>query len=154
MADDESCPVCLDTMTDESVRQHTGCEHRFHEECLTRWLTERPRGGCPVCRSGAEAPRAGTLPRWARPSWEAWMVEATPEGCIYLRCPRTGQIEETPRLLGGRYQYVPGATWIALAHARFPGSYTEEIREQQAASLATRALATHLLSAERVEVLG
>ena len=43
-----SCSVCLDEFEpDESVRQLLPCNHLFHSECITPWLTQRS-GNCPL----------------------------------------------------------------------------------------------------------
>eukprot|EP00005_Dracoamoeba_jomungandri_P003668 CAMPEP_0174253686 /NCGR_PEP_ID=MMETSP0439-20130205/3054_1 /TAXON_ID=0 /ORGANISM="Stereomyxa ramosa, Strain Chinc5" /LENGTH=176 /DNA_ID=CAMNT_0015334849 /DNA_START=307 /DNA_END=837 /DNA_ORIENTATION=+ len=49
----EDCPICKDDFVlDEEVIE-MGCSHRFHPDCLTRWL--KMRNTCPVCRYEIES---------------------------------------------------------------------------------------------------
>lgn len=43
------CSVCLDVLDPENDVRVLTCEHVFHDECITRWLTTR-RGLCPLCK--------------------------------------------------------------------------------------------------------
>lgn len=43
------CSVCLDVLEPENDVRVLTCEHVFHDECITRWLTTR-RGLCPLCK--------------------------------------------------------------------------------------------------------
>lgn len=44
---EDGCPICFDSMTQDTVYV-TPCAHVFHEECIAHSLLERST--CPVCR--------------------------------------------------------------------------------------------------------
>ena len=46
-----SCAICLDDFEDKEKVRLLPCGHRFHESCLTPWLTER-HSSCPLCKIG------------------------------------------------------------------------------------------------------
>ena len=43
----ETCTICMENNTDCMLR---GCLHKFHKNCITRWLKEKPC--CPLCNKG------------------------------------------------------------------------------------------------------
>lgn len=45
----EDCPVCLEGFVQGQSLMTLPCNHRFHPECLTPWLTNH--GQCPYCRA-------------------------------------------------------------------------------------------------------
>uniref|UniRef100_J3LP96 RING-type domain-containing protein n=1 Tax=Oryza brachyantha TaxID=4533 RepID=J3LP96_ORYBR len=50
----EYCAICLDHGTAGAGWKETPCVHRFHGECLERWL--RVHGTCPMCRRPVTVP--------------------------------------------------------------------------------------------------
>uniref|UniRef100_A0A914IC09 RING-type domain-containing protein n=1 Tax=Globodera rostochiensis TaxID=31243 RepID=A0A914IC09_GLORO len=45
------CPICLEAFSAEAdVKQLRSCRHRFHRECVDRWLVQILNTTCPVCR--------------------------------------------------------------------------------------------------------
>ncbi len=42
----EECSICMDIM--HGIVAETDCQHRFHRECLGRWLESH--NTCPICR--------------------------------------------------------------------------------------------------------
>ncbi|KAI4339296.1 hypothetical protein MLD38_024256 [Melastoma candidum] len=43
------CPICLvDCRKDDELQSLPDCNHRFHKECIDRWLRLHPT--CPICR--------------------------------------------------------------------------------------------------------
>jgi len=42
-----TCGICDEVFTDPVL---TPCSHTFCRACVTRWVSEKPTGGCPKCR--------------------------------------------------------------------------------------------------------
>ena len=48
---DNQCAICFDTMKDNGRTTKTKCGHKFHSECIDRWLTDYNNNNtCPTCR--------------------------------------------------------------------------------------------------------
>ncbi|KAK1283862.1 E3 ubiquitin-protein ligase RING1-like [Acorus calamus] len=62
VAEGEECPVCLEGLAEEEAEPARAmpCKHRFHGECIRKWL--EMHGSCPVCRfqMPAEEEKEGT----------------------------------------------------------------------------------------------
>jgi RING-like zinc finger len=43
------CAICLEEFADKEKVRVLPCKHRFHEDCLVPWLTER-HSSCPLCK--------------------------------------------------------------------------------------------------------
>jgi hypothetical protein len=43
------CAICLDEFENKEMVRVLPCKHRFHEDCLIPWLTER-HASCPLCK--------------------------------------------------------------------------------------------------------
>jgi hypothetical protein len=43
------CAICLDEFENQEKVRVLPCKHRFHEDCLVPWLTER-HSSCPLCK--------------------------------------------------------------------------------------------------------
>ncbi|MED6189074.1 hypothetical protein PIB30_092136 [Stylosanthes scabra] len=49
------CCICLSAFRDEEkLKILPGCEHRFHCECVDKWLTNH--SSCPLCRASLKLP--------------------------------------------------------------------------------------------------
>jgi len=64
-ASESPCAVCQDSITNNDVvRKIMGCEHVFHDDCITLWFQRSPL--CPNCRydivSGTTGPTGPTGP--------------------------------------------------------------------------------------------
>jgi hypothetical protein len=53
------CPICL-TTCNLSNSVITGCNHRFHLNCIRMWLITNMNNTCPVCRSSFKICQLGT----------------------------------------------------------------------------------------------
>lgn len=63
--DGGECPVCLaEYEGGEEVRVLPACRHRFHRECVDRWLLTRAPT-CPVCRAPVPRVKEGCAIRHA-----------------------------------------------------------------------------------------
>ena len=49
--EEESCPICLDTFEEGEELMTTPCFHKFHENCLSKWMNESSK--CPTCSTDA-----------------------------------------------------------------------------------------------------
>lgn len=51
---DISCPICLESVDSNSTT--LSCSHTFHDECISKWLSQHHT--CPICRTsvGQEEP--------------------------------------------------------------------------------------------------
>jgi hypothetical protein len=51
----ESCPICLDEISDSDQRHITSCGHSFHSSCMAAAnMITRPNNRCPLCRQPLE----------------------------------------------------------------------------------------------------
>lgn len=72
----EECPICrvsLNETDEEGIPVKTQCNHIFHKNCITSWLTDSPNGDCPSCRRAIRNFEPippflvhGTIPEWLR----------------------------------------------------------------------------------------
>ena len=46
---DKCCCICFDYLSEKNILNLTGCEHKFHIECIKKWLFEN--NFCPLCKS-------------------------------------------------------------------------------------------------------
>ncbi|XP_059635224.1 E3 ubiquitin-protein ligase MBR2-like [Cornus florida] len=60
-AEKDSCSVCQEDYEEEDDLGILNCGHRFHMECIKRWL--RCKNLCPVCKSTALCTTDHTLPQ-------------------------------------------------------------------------------------------
>jgi len=44
----EDCCICLEKITPQCRRVRIPCQHRFHQDCIKKWLKQDTR--CPLCR--------------------------------------------------------------------------------------------------------
>ncbi|EYE97121.1 uncharacterized protein EURHEDRAFT_375718 [Aspergillus ruber CBS 135680] len=45
----ETCPLCFDDMTHDSIFRRLPCNHLIHKQCIDKWLCTKD-GSCPFCR--------------------------------------------------------------------------------------------------------
>lgn len=45
----ETCPLCFDDMTHDTIFRRLPCNHLMHKNCLDKWLCTKD-GSCPFCR--------------------------------------------------------------------------------------------------------
>jgi len=50
--DEPTCAICLKEFTNESTMKIPECGHRFHEDCISRWLMIKYQ--CPLCKGCVE----------------------------------------------------------------------------------------------------
>jgi hypothetical protein len=48
----ENCPICQDELKDESTIQTLPCNHKFHKDCIQKWI--EMRNLCPLCKKVAD----------------------------------------------------------------------------------------------------
>lgn len=53
----KECGVCLQPLEPETTVSRLPCEHSFHPECISRWLTDF-RSTCPLCTTQVVPPDA------------------------------------------------------------------------------------------------
>lgn len=46
----ESCSICLDHLWTRTTVP-LACSHRFHRDCVKKWLDRAPSKACPVCKA-------------------------------------------------------------------------------------------------------
>ncbi|VVB15791.1 unnamed protein product [Arabis nemorensis] len=54
--DQETCAICLETMSESKtspISQLPNCGHLFHEQCLNKWLGQQ-QNSCPLCRQAVD----------------------------------------------------------------------------------------------------
>ena len=44
------CTICLDNIKENEYIYKLSCSHKYHIECLNRWVKEKPK--CPLCLNG------------------------------------------------------------------------------------------------------
>ena len=49
LKEDNKCSICFEQIKDNTPATYTQCNHKFHSECLDRWLNTG-NNSCPVCR--------------------------------------------------------------------------------------------------------
>ena len=49
----DDCSICLDSLDNEEEVYTLNCEHKYHNDCITRWLHTNPN--CPLCREPVDA---------------------------------------------------------------------------------------------------
>ena len=66
-SNEEVCPICLVGIGSSELIT-TACRHKFHKECLNKWVEVSPHENCPVCRKriGAGRNSASDSPSLAR----------------------------------------------------------------------------------------
>lgn len=51
----ESCCICVEDFTADSVIRETPCDHIFHDHCLMDWVkTKLNEPDCPFCRTAIQ----------------------------------------------------------------------------------------------------
>lgn len=62
-----NCAVCMEKMSLSTSRTLLACTHSFHEECLERWVTERRKRTCPMCRTPIDRMSKDMFERYLKP---------------------------------------------------------------------------------------
>ena len=63
MENEDTCAVCMESLTTDHVHTMDGCGHRFHSGCIIRWM-QHGHLTCPTCR-GDLRHAEGALPAMA-----------------------------------------------------------------------------------------
>jgi hypothetical protein len=58
------CPVCLDAIMDGEACRALSCHHRFHAECIAKWLSRQRSEFCPMCRRDYSDMLSAQRNRW------------------------------------------------------------------------------------------
>ena len=48
----ENCPICQDELKDDSTIRTLPCNHKFHQDCIQKWI--EMRNLCPLCKQVAD----------------------------------------------------------------------------------------------------
>jgi len=53
---EDTCSICLETISRTTGGQLKECKHTFHNTCLKEWLSRYAKGSCPCCRKSIKLP--------------------------------------------------------------------------------------------------
>ena len=48
LSSNDDCSICLNKIKKNQIARETSCLHKFHAQCLDRWLEEKST--CPLCK--------------------------------------------------------------------------------------------------------
>ena len=49
---EDECSICyIEYNKDDNIRKLLVCDHKYHMECINKWITEYNNHTCPLCRS-------------------------------------------------------------------------------------------------------
>lgn len=96
------CPICLAEFGEgEKVRVLPNCNHRFHMECIDKWLNSH--SSCPVCRHSLNLVSQNKKPSGTAPISEAVESNSAMQVVIHTEVstqvipePRTETLERSP----------------------------------------------------------
>lgn len=103
----DDCAICLSCLR-RAAHVCLPCGHRFHAECVAKWLSRPSPPTCPVCR------RLTPLPGWLRPP-PPRRPPASAELASAARVPLPPADERPPPAADPLLTFQGYADWLAKA---------------------------------------
>tara|TARA_Y100000996_G_scaffold380323_1_gene334119 strand:- start:82 stop:381 length:300 start_codon:yes stop_codon:yes gene_type:complete len=47
---DWTCAICLSPIEQDQKYKMFWCNHYFHGECITKWIVDKQKNNCPLCK--------------------------------------------------------------------------------------------------------
>lgn len=94
---DETCSICCESMDSESKIVSLACNHRFHSNCISKWMKSGNRS-CPYCRQVHPIPpqlsqiSIETCPSCFQDEEIVWFAGVNMFRTMYVFCMKEGEM--------------------------------------------------------------